>query len=267
MKRGLFVPPFGELAHPDVVGDLARRCEAAGWDGFFVWDHVLYGPPADQVLDPFVALAVAAERTERLRLGAMVTPIPRRRPVVLARQLAALDLLSEGRMTLGVGIGGDRHREFSAFGEETDEVLRGRMLDEGLELVRALLSGETVRHVGTHYRADGVRLLPTPRQSPLPTWVGARWPNRRPLRRAAHYEGVFIIDVGDPRQVAELCRVMAELRDPGAAGDFDVVVDLPPDAPSEPWAEAGATVVLTRIGQYGARLDEVRAIADAGPGA
>lgn len=265
MRRALFVPPFGELAHPGVIGDLAWRCERAGWDGFFVWDHVLYSPPADAVLDPFIALAVAAERTSRLRLGAMVTPIPRRRPVVLARQLAALDLLSEGRMILGVGIGGDRHREFSAFGEQTDERERGRMLDEGLELLRAMLSGETVNHDGAHYRADNIRMLPPARQVPLPTWVGARWPNRAPLRRAARYEGVFVIDVDEPEQVTELCAVIGELRGPGATGSFDVVVDIAPGAPSAPWAAAGATVVLTRITQFDTRLDDVRAIADTGP--
>lgn len=236
--------------------------EAAGWDGVFVWDHVLYTSPAEEVLEPWIALAVAAERTARVRLGAMVTPLPRRRPVMLARQLAALDLLSEGRMILGVGIGGDGAREFSAFGEELDDAIRGRMLDEGLGLVRRLLSGERVEHRGEFYRAEDVRLLPAALQQPLPVWVAARWPNRAPLRRAVAHDGVFVVELAQPSDLRTLVKALGEL---GAHDPFDIVIELPAGADVRPWEDAGATWVLTRVTQYGAVRSEVQATIDAGP--
>lgn len=262
MRRGLFIPPFGELAHPDVIGELAVGAEAAGWDGVFVWDHVMYTSPADEVLDPWIALAVAAERTAHVRLGAMVTPLPRRRPVVVARQLAALDRLSEGRMIFGVGIGGDGAREFSAFGEELDDVVRGRMLDEGLGLLRRLLSGERVEHRGEYYRADDVRLLPAALQQPLPVWVAARWPNRAPLRRAVAHDGVFVVELAQPSDLRALAKTLSEL---GAPDRFEIVIELPAGADVRPWEDAGATWVLTRFTQYGAVRSQVQATIDAGP--
>lgn len=262
VRRGLFVPPFGELAHPDIIGELAVRAEAAGWDGVFLWDHVLYTSPADEVLDPWIALAVAAERTSRVRLGAMVTPLPRRRPVMFARQIAALDLLSKGRMIVGVGIGGDGGREFSAFGEELDEAVRGRMLDEGIGLVRRLLSGERVEHHGEFYRADDVCLLPAALQQPVPLWVAARWPNRAPLRRAVAYEGAFVIDLETPSTLRALAKLLLEL---GAPDPFDTVIELPAGVDFRPWEDAGATWVLTRFTQYGVVRSDVQAIIDAGP--
>lgn len=95
MHRGLFIPQFGELADLGLLADLGRRAERAGWDGLFLWDHIQYRPPADRVLDPWIALAAIGAVTDRLRLGAMVTPLARRRPWVVARQLAiVVDLLS-----------------------------------------------------------------------------------------------------------------------------------------------------------------------------
>ena len=138
MQRGLFIPQFGELAHPRLLADLGQRAERAGWDGLFVWDHIQYRAPAALVLDPWVTLAAVGAVTTRLRLGAMVTPLARRRPWVVARQLAALDLLTDGRMVLGVGLGlDDSGKELSTFGEELDARTRAEMLDEGLEIVHA----------------------------------------------------------------------------------------------------------------------------------
>jgi alkanesulfonate monooxygenase SsuD/methylene tetrahydromethanopterin reductase-like flavin-dependent oxidoreductase (luciferase family) len=263
VNHALFVPPFGELAHPRVVAEIAERAERAGWDGLFVWDHVQYRAPATQVIDPWIALAVAADRTERLQLGAMVTPLARRRPAIVARQLAALDLLSDGRMVLGVGLGLDSSgRELSSFGEELDDRKRAAMLDEALEVVHGLLSGEELHHHGAHFVADGARFSPVPARR-LPTWVGARWPNKAPLRRAARFEGVFVIDVHSPDEIAELCTVVKELRPDGAP--FDVVVDLVPGSDPEPWEDAGATWHLVRFSPFDLSLREVRAVADEGP--
>lgn len=118
--------------------------------------------------------------------------------------------------------------------------MRAAMLDEGLDLLDELWGGETVDHAGVHYRAEGVRFLPRPAQRPrIPIWVAGRWPHRRPLRRAARWDGVFLIDLGGPQDLAE---AVAELRaERGDLDGFEVVCDGPAGADPRPWAEAGAT--------------------------
>ena len=116
MKHAIDVGPFDELADPRVLADLAVAAEERGWDGFFVWDHIVYRPPVQAVADPWVALAAVASATSRLRIGPMVTPLSRRRVPKLARETVSLDLLSSGRLTLGVGLGSARNGEFGPFG-------------------------------------------------------------------------------------------------------------------------------------------------------
>ena len=123
-RRGLFVAPFDALADPRVVGDLAAAAERAGWEGFFVWDHVQYGERVTAIADVWTCCAAVALRTERLLLGPMVTPLARRRPHVLAQQAASLAVLSRGRFVLGLGLGDDGAGEFDAFGDETDPRVR-----------------------------------------------------------------------------------------------------------------------------------------------
>jgi alkanesulfonate monooxygenase SsuD/methylene tetrahydromethanopterin reductase-like flavin-dependent oxidoreductase (luciferase family) len=131
MRSGLFLPLFGELADPALVARLASAAEEAGWHGVFVWDHVRWREPVADVADPWITLAAIATATERVRIGPMVTPLARRRPVKIARETATLDRLSDGRLTLGVGLGNDQAgRELSITGEETDDRRRARMLDE-----------------------------------------------------------------------------------------------------------------------------------------
>jgi alkanesulfonate monooxygenase SsuD/methylene tetrahydromethanopterin reductase-like flavin-dependent oxidoreductase (luciferase family) len=198
----------------------------------------------------------------------MVTPLARRRPAMVARQLVALDQLSRGRMVLGVGLGLDSSgRELSAFGEELDARRRAAMLDEALGLVHELCSGEPVDHHGPHYRADHVRFQPASWQRPIPTWVAARWPNRAPLRRAARYEGVYAIDLDGPDELRALGAAVAELRAASSAAPsaFDIVVHVLPGVDPEPWAAAGATWVLTTFSQFGLERDAVEAVIDAGP--
>ena len=145
MRTGLFLPIFGELSDPRVSAGLAAEAEEAGFDGVFVWDHVQYRAPATHVADAWITLAAMALATERVRIGPLVTPLPRRRPHVVARQATGIDQLSGGRLVLGVGTGRDSARELSAFGEELDDGTRGAMLDEALDVVRALWSGDEVR--------------------------------------------------------------------------------------------------------------------------
>jgi len=258
-RRGLFVAPFDALADPRVVGDLAAIAEAAGWDGFFVWDHLQYGDRVAAIADVWTCCAAVAMRTERLLFGPMVTPLARRRPQVLARQAASLAVLSEGRLVLGLGLGDDWVGEFSSFADEPDPRLRGRMLDEGLEVLTALLAGQTVDHAGEHYTARDVRFLPAPG---VPIWLAGRFGNRAPLRRAARHDGFFVIGLDGP---GELDEVTAGLAGHDAAPGFDLVVDLQPGQDPAPWADRGASWVLTRIGPFDLDPDEVRRIVEAGP--
>jgi alkanesulfonate monooxygenase SsuD/methylene tetrahydromethanopterin reductase-like flavin-dependent oxidoreductase (luciferase family) len=225
MAEGIFVAPFGELSEPALVAELAADAEAAGWDGFFVWDHVAYRPPVTHVADPWVTLAAVAVRTDRVRIGPLVTPLARRRPHQLARETVTLDRLSGGRLVLGVGLGPDTTGEFdpARFGEEGDPRERARLLDAGLDAL-------------TGYWAGGFE--PRPVHGTIPIWVAVRWPNKRPLRRAARYDGVFPIDLPGPEVLAEYVA--------GLQGE--VVVTNPAGTDPQPWADAGATWCLTGFG-------------------
>jgi alkanesulfonate monooxygenase SsuD/methylene tetrahydromethanopterin reductase-like flavin-dependent oxidoreductase (luciferase family) len=260
-RRGLFVAPFDPLADARVVGDLAATAEAAGWDGFFVWDHLQYGDRVTAIADVWTCCAAVAMRTETLLFGPMVTPLARRRPQVLARQATSLAVLSGGRFVLGLGLGDDWVGEFSAFGDEPDPRVRGRMLDEGLDVLITLLAGEPVDHDGTHYAVHGVRFRPAPA---VPIWLGGRFGNRAPVRRAASYDGFFVIGLDRPEDLDE---VTAGLAEHSPAPGFDVVVDLRPQQDPTPWLDRGASWVLTRIGPFDLDLDDVRRIVQAGPGA
>ena len=265
MRYALFLPLFDELAEPAVVAALAAEAEQAGWDGVYVWDHVAYRPPVHAVADPWGTLAAIACATEQVRIGPMVTPVPRRRPVKLAREVASLDRLSRGRLTLGVGIAGDGSGELSSTGEELDDRTRGAMLDEGLEVLAAAWTGERVDHRGEHYVVDGLTLLPTPVQRPgPPVWVAVRRGNRAPLRRAARHDGVFPVQVDEPDQLAEIVQAVQELR--GAdAGPYDVAVGGAPGADPAPYAAAGATWWMTTFGAFGVTEDLVRGVLRDGP--
>jgi alkanesulfonate monooxygenase SsuD/methylene tetrahydromethanopterin reductase-like flavin-dependent oxidoreductase (luciferase family) len=267
----VFLPLFDELADAAAVARLAAEAEEAGWDGFFVWDHVRWREPVERVADPWIALTAMATATERIRLGPLVTPLARRRPVKVARETATLDQLSGGRLTLGVGLGSDRWgSEYSITGEELDDRRRAEMLDEALEILTAAWSGEPVHHRGEHYLVDGMRFLPRPVQEPgIPVWVAGYYGKRRPLRRAARYDGVFPVShhwslSGD--DLRELMEVIAAHR-PADAGPFDLVVvnhERPGPERLAELAGAGATWWLQGFGER-PRLADVQAAADAGP--
>ena len=267
MRHALFLPIFGELAEPRVVADISAVAESNGWDGVFVWDHMAYRAPVVDIADPWITMAAIGMATERVCVGPMVTPIPRRRPWKLAREVATLDRLTRGRFILGVGIGGDPGRELSALGEELDPVARGRLLDEGLEVLEALWSGEEVEHHGAAYVVDKLRFGPPPWQRPRPPiWVAGRWPNRAPLRRAARYEGYFPINLESPDQLALLVDDLRAARAAlGRDGTGDVVVSGPAGADPAPWAAAGATWWLTGFPPFEVTEAAVRAVASSSP--
>jgi alkanesulfonate monooxygenase SsuD/methylene tetrahydromethanopterin reductase-like flavin-dependent oxidoreductase (luciferase family) len=248
-RRAIFVAPFEELSEPALVAELAASAERRGWDGFFVWDHVAYSEPVRALADPWITLAAVAVATRRLVIGPLVTPLPRRRPHQLARETVTLDRLSGGRLVLGVGLGSERTGEFDPgrFGEEGDPRERARLLDDGLQKLLAYWGGE---------------FEPRPVQRPrIPVWLAARWPNRRPLRRAARFDGLFPIDLPGPEALEEVVSEVAGLRD-GNPDGFDFVIENPPGTDPAPWAEAGATWCLTAFGKQPTRA-EVQAAIDA----
>ncbi len=231
MKHAVFVAPFGYLAAPHRLIELATAAEDCGWDGLFLWDHILR-PESNEILDPWVVMGALAQATETLRLGPMVTPLPRRRPIKLAREILTVDLLSQGRITVGLGLGVDSGGEFTRFDEVTDPRTRGAMLDEGADLLAALFEGELVATHEGHFTVDGVVLEPRPVQAPRPPmWFAARGGAGKPVRRAARFDGLFPIDM-DADQYNRALDEIVTIR--GSLDGFDVAVkttpgELPPD--------------------------------------
>jgi alkanesulfonate monooxygenase SsuD/methylene tetrahydromethanopterin reductase-like flavin-dependent oxidoreductase (luciferase family) len=249
VRYGINVPNIGGL---DLLVDLATAAESSGWDGFFLWDQMLLTTELPvPVFDPWVTLAAIAARTERIRLGTMITPISRRRPWKLARETVTLDHLSGGRLTLGVGLGVPAEADFEPFGEATDPRVRAARLDEGLEVLAGLWSGEPVDVEGEHFRVRA-RFSPVPVQRPrIPVWVAGVWPNRGPFRRAARWDGVYPLGSDDdgemrPLHADEYPAVLAfigERREMGG-GTFDVVAAGVADGDPgvvDAYAEVGAT--------------------------
>ena len=266
MRSGLYLPIFGELADPRAVARLSAEAEEAGWDGVFVWDHLRWRAPVKQAGDPWITLAAIAAATEQVRLGPMVMPLPRRRPAKVARESVALDLLSRGRLTLGVGIGSDRFaHEFSKTGEQLDDRARGQMLDEALEILTAAWAGEPVHHHGDHYTVDDIQFLPRPVQRPgVPVWIAGFPGNVKPMRRAARYDGFFPVNLEHPDQLAEVVATITDLREDSSA-PYDFVVSLPVGVDPHPWQQAGATWLIWGVDPEGASLDQVRAVLRDGP--
>jgi alkanesulfonate monooxygenase SsuD/methylene tetrahydromethanopterin reductase-like flavin-dependent oxidoreductase (luciferase family) len=194
MHYGLHLPNFGPYADIRLLAELAREAEQAGWDGFFLWDQVsktTLTPGVDPLVDPWIALSAVALSTSRMRLGILVTALPRRRPWKVAREAAALDYLSGGRLVFGAGLGGGYY-DFAALGEAADPRVLAEALDEGLQVLVGLWSGEPFTFAGTHYHIREAQFLPRPLQVPrIPIWLAGTWPFKAPFRRAARWDGVF----------------------------------------------------------------------------
>jgi alkanesulfonate monooxygenase SsuD/methylene tetrahydromethanopterin reductase-like flavin-dependent oxidoreductase (luciferase family) len=188
-----------------------------------------------------------AAATERIRIGPMVTPLPRRRPWQVARQAVTLDRLSGGRLILGVGIGGDWFGDYSQFGEPADDRTHGAQLDEALDVLTGLWSGEPFTYSGAHYTIRDAQFLPVPLQTPrIPIWVAGVWPGTRPFRRAARYDGVTAIPriegtAISPDEIRELRAYVEPYRT--TAGPYDIVIGGEPRSPEEyaAYADAGVT--------------------------
>jgi hypothetical protein len=195
MHFGVSLPNIGEYSDPALVVDLARLAEDAGWEAVFLWDaiHVeMEGGERPAAADPWIALAAMATATNRVRLGPIVLPLARRRPWKVAKETATLDQLSGGRLILPVGYGAIDDGAFSRVGEETDRRARAQRVEEGLEILTGLWSGEPFAYDGECYHLEEMTFLPRPVQSPrIPIWLDAAWPRMRSMRRAIRYDGII----------------------------------------------------------------------------
>lgn len=252
MKFGLSIPPFGDYADPRKLAVMAHEAEQAGWDGLFLWDHIFMDPTFHPVADVWVGLAAMAMRTQRIRLGPMVTPVARRRPWKLARETVSLDLLSEGRLTLGVGLGEPAKWDFGFFDEETDDKVRAKKLDEGLTILQGLWSAKPFGYAGEQFHVNEVIFRPAPAQQPrIPIWVGGNWNKPRPQARAARWDGYYPLKWGETLTPDDwrgmMAAVNAHRSDPTAPFDWVHGGALPPDVPHkaadiiQPLAEVGVT--------------------------
>jgi alkanesulfonate monooxygenase SsuD/methylene tetrahydromethanopterin reductase-like flavin-dependent oxidoreductase (luciferase family) len=222
--RGSFVrfafnfPIFDHLADAHLLAELAGVAEEAGWDRVLVWDHVNlaeYGfANGGPHVDPWIALALMADRTERIELGTCVTPVPRRRPVKLAREILTLHDLSGGRFVFGAGMGAGES-EFDRLGE-----------------LQALFAGDALDHHGDHYTVVSDPLIDA--AVDVPIVVAGTWPNPKPFTRAARFDGVYAVRVGwvdplGPDDVAAICSHVSDHRTSDAPFELAVTAGISAD--------------------------------------
>jgi alkanesulfonate monooxygenase SsuD/methylene tetrahydromethanopterin reductase-like flavin-dependent oxidoreductase (luciferase family) len=278
MKYGISIPNFGYYFDARRTAELAHKAEEAGWDGFFVWDHLHWPMHPAPVADPWVLLTAIALRTERIRLGTMVTPLSRRRPWKLARETLTLDHLSNGRLILGVGLGYFEEEEFAIFGEATQPRKRAEMLDEALQVLDGLWSGEPFHFDGEHYHLNEIQYHPAALQQPrIPVWVAGMWPNKAPARRAARWDGFFPIPKEDrplsPDEVHEILTIVRANRPIESADAFDMVVSGYSEGGEAQWDQdlihplrkAGATWFLEACDPWRYDYDQALARIRKGP--
>jgi alkanesulfonate monooxygenase SsuD/methylene tetrahydromethanopterin reductase-like flavin-dependent oxidoreductase (luciferase family) len=235
MRTALSIPPFTD---PATLVQMAVDAEQAGWDGVFFWDHLVWSFRLRlDVHDPWVLLGAVAARTQRVRLGTLVTPLARRRPWSVAKHLTTIDHLSGGRMVLGVGLGEPPDTDFADFGDPHDPRRRAELLDEGLNLLDGMLRGP-VDHRGRSYEVR-TELRPRPVQQPRPPiWVAAVAPHRRPLRRATRWDGVVPLPADGFMTPQGLSDYLSAVdRPPG----WEVVAPRAPGIGADEYADAGAT--------------------------
>ena len=249
MRYG-WVLPYGDAR---TAAELAQVAERHGWDAFFVWDPV-WG------IDAWVSLAAAAMTTDRIRLGTMLTPLPRRLPWDVASQVATVDNLSGGRVILAVGLGATEERWW-LFEDDPGRRARAELLDESLDMITGLWSGEPFSFEGMHFRAQPAdRMIPPPpvQRPRVPIWVVGAWKWQRSMARAARWDGWLPNRIDrnhehldtTPEVIAAGVEWIAERRrEHGLDLDgYDIVAEgtTPPDPAQaaeivRPWAEAGAT--------------------------
>ncbi|MFX1515776.1 MAG: LLM class flavin-dependent oxidoreductase [Promethearchaeota archaeon] len=271
VKFGIYIANHGITSNPQDYIKLAKSGEECGWDGFFLWDHVFLPWTTDHdVLDPWIILSAIATQTNKITIGTTVTPLARRRPMIIAREAITIDRLSSGRFILGVGLGSTA--ELKALGEEENPKIRGDMLDESLEILKGLWSGKPFTFDGKHFKIkEPVKFKP---EGNIKIWVGGTWPNKKPFRRAAKYDGIFPLKAGSdpslyPQDYQEILSYIRKYRK--SLDSFDVVKsiltvgDKEEDAYIHHFMDIGANWLLEAFWSERCSLKEIQKRIDRGP--
>jgi Luciferase-like monooxygenase len=275
MKYG-FVIPGGSL---DEILDLATLSEKSGWDGFFYWDAIYLDQQLAPIYDAWTVLAAIATRTKKIRIGAMLTAVNRRRPWKLARESITVDHLSGGRLIIPTGLGAlDDRGGYGSVGEPVDRKTRAELLDEGLDILTGLWSGKPFGYSGKHYKLEEMTFRETPAQKPrIPIWVVGAWPRIKSMQRAMKYDGLIptkktvgneSIEQVQPDDIREIQKFVSENRK--AMTPFDIVQEgqTPVGKPSEGerivdrWKASGVT---WWIESRWTKTEEVRPRIEQGP--
>jgi alkanesulfonate monooxygenase SsuD/methylene tetrahydromethanopterin reductase-like flavin-dependent oxidoreductase (luciferase family) len=271
-----FIIPGGDL---NTIIELAREAETTGWDAFFYWDGICI-EGAGPMYDPWVVLAAIAMQTKRIRIGAMLTPPSRRRPWKLARETVTLDHLSNGRLILPFGLGALDDGGFTKVGEVTDRKTRAQLLDESLEILTGLWSGQPFSFQGEHYHLDEMTFLPPALQSPrIPIWVVGAWPRQKSMQRALRYDGLLPSKINPdgtggqvtPADIQAMKAYINEHRQQSTPFDIVWEGETPGDNPEQtsaiirPYVDAGITWWMESRWGTTLRLEEARTRIKQGP--
>lgn len=274
-----FIIPGGDT---QTIPELTVEAEAAGWDGVFIPDCISIetkSVPPGPWYDPWVLLAAMAVRTKRVRIGTMLTPVSRRRPWKLARETMTLDHLSNGRLILPIGLGAaEDDAGFYKVGEEMSLSVRAKMLDECIDILTGLWSGQPLSYSGEHYSIQGMTLLPPPVQLPrIPIWVVGVWPRMKSMRRVLRCDGIMptkkdesggtmtLVDIQAMKSFIDEHRTLTT--------PFDIVMEgeTPGNDPEQavsivhPWSEVGATWWLESMWGEHVKPDDVQRRIQQGP--
>lgn len=273
MKLGLFGINFGPCAQPETASRVARAAEAAGFESVWTGEHVVLpdpqappSPVAPQtpILDPAVALAYVAAHTTRLRLATGIVILPQRNPVVLAKEMASLDVVSNGRLILGLGVGYLKP-EFDAVGADFEN--RGARMDEYLDVIHALWTEEKPHHAGATYRFAGIDAQPRPVQKPHPPLViGGTSPPawRRAVRRGNGWYG-FALDVAATERCMDgLAAAAEQVERPDALGPLEITITPLPGIPDRDTVRRYTDLGVSRLAllPIARTADEIAAFVD-----
>jgi alkanesulfonate monooxygenase SsuD/methylene tetrahydromethanopterin reductase-like flavin-dependent oxidoreductase (luciferase family) len=272
IKFGIYIANYGITNDPQDYIDLAILSENNGWDGFFLWDHIFLSSDKTQpFLDPWIILSAVAVKTKRIKLGTTITPLARRRPWIIAKEVSTLDRLSKGRMILGVGLGIDC--DFSVFGENTDRLIRSEKLDESLHILKGLWANKPFTFKGKHYNIKEADFFPKPFQEKIPIWVGGTWPIKKPFQRAAQYDGVFPLKAGEdslsPNDYKEIIKYIDKYR--SSSDSYDIIKSIYSTGIKEEdewindYLNVGITWFVEAIWPGRGSLDDFKKIVSRGP--
>ncbi|MBJ7330119.1 MAG: LLM class flavin-dependent oxidoreductase [Solirubrobacteraceae bacterium] len=275
-KYAVYLPHYGPFGDPFLLADLAVLAEESGWDGVFLWDHIVHAPlTGDATVDAWLTLGLIAERTSSITIGPMITPLPRRRPWKVAREAVTLDVISGGRLVLGTGLGD--LEDYVTFSEPRRGSERVEKLMEGIELLRLLWSGNAVSYDGKWFQVDDIAMQPTPVRGTVPIWMAGAHTNPNALARAAQVDGVAAIRypwdldrMMSPEELAEIVSVVSGFRG-GDMDGYDVIAIGRSEAGAagvahvDPFVEVGMTWWWETLHQDKEDLDGVRARIAAGP--